>query len=303
MLPQMTPRFQAFIAPADPSRQVWRLALGLVIAIAIYVAVVLLVTGISAGVLREQGQSFPATNPAGHQFITPVDLLILLFSFIGVYAGLWVALKLVHKRAFAGLFGPSPGLALRQAWMATHIVVPLFSLFLLIGIIIAPPTAQIGFFDWLKWMPLALPMLLLQTSAEEIFFRGYLLQQLAARFSSRWIWMVLPSVLFGLGHYDSAELGDNAWLAVADTAIIGIVAADMTARTGTLGPAIAFHFINNFFAMFLMSVEGSMSGLALYTAPYSAADSDTIGTYLVVDIVSNLVLYMIYARMMTRRGL
>ncbi len=163
--------------------------------------------------------------------------------------------------------------------MATHIVVPLFSLFLLIGIIIAPPTAQIGFFDWLKWMPLALPMLLLQTSAEEIFFRGYLLQQLAARFSSRWIWMVLPSVLFGLGHYDSAELGDNAWLAVADTAIIGIVAADMTARTGTLGPAMAFHFINNFFAMFLMSVEGSMSGLALYAAPFDLGGRAMIRRY------------------------
>ena len=35
---------------------------------------------------------------------------------------------------------------------------------------------------WAAWLPLVLPALLVQTAAEEIAFRGYLMQGLAARF-------------------------------------------------------------------------------------------------------------------------
>jgi DNA-directed RNA polymerase subunit RPC12/RpoP len=39
---------------------------------------------------------------------------------------------------------------------------------------------------------------LIQTGAEEVLFRGYLQQQLAARFASPIAWMVLPSAIFAL---------------------------------------------------------------------------------------------------------
>ncbi len=53
---------------------------------------------------------------------------------------------------------------------------------------------------------------LIQTGAEELVFRGYLQQQLAARFASPLIWMVLPALIFGAVHYDPATAGPNVWL-------------------------------------------------------------------------------------------
>jgi hypothetical protein len=68
---------------------------------------------------------------------------------------------------------------------------------------------------WASFLPLALVGVLVQTGAEEVLFRGYLQQQLAARFASPLAWMVLPSVIFALLHYQPELMGENAWLMVA----------------------------------------------------------------------------------------
>ncbi|WP_338153259.1 CPBP family intramembrane glutamic endopeptidase [Pseudophaeobacter leonis] len=65
----------------------------------------------------------------------------------------------------------------------------------------APLVSNLGFWPWLGLLPLSLLAVLVQVSAEEVVFRGYLQQALAARFKSPVIWLVAPSALFGLAHY------------------------------------------------------------------------------------------------------
>lgn len=120
-------------------------------------------------------------------------------------------------------------------------------------------------------MPLALPALLIQTGAEELIFRGYLQSQLAARFRSPVIWMVLPSALFAVLHFDSTA-GANAWAIVGVTFLFGLVAADLTARSGSLGPAIALHMGNNISSVLFVGLPGNLSGLALFLLPVEASD-------------------------------
>ena len=48
----------------------------------------------------------------------------------------------------------------------------------------------------------------------------------------------------------------------------GLAAADLTARSGTLGPAIGFHLVNNALAFLLYGEAGGVdSGLALFLFP------------------------------------
>ena len=124
---------------------------------------------------------------------------------------------------------------------------------------------NLGFGAWLGWLPFALVGLFIQTATEELIFRGYLQQHLAARFRSRWVWMVIPSLLFGLSHYSGPQYGALAWVVVLWTGVFGLAAADLTARTGNLGAAIALHFANNFAAVLLIGMVGNLDGLALYT--------------------------------------
>jgi membrane protease YdiL (CAAX protease family) len=153
---------------------------------------------------------------------------------------------------------------------------------------------------WILLLAPSLIFVLIQTSAEEIVFRGYVQQQLAARFSSPLVWMVLPAVLFALGHYLPDTAGDNALMIAAWAGMFGILMADLTARAGTLGPAIAVHFWNNVSAILIVSLPDDLSGLALYLTPFGMNDTEALRAWLPVDFAMMIVLWLA-ARLAIRR--
>ncbi|MCY4336219.1 MAG: CPBP family intramembrane metalloprotease, partial [Litoreibacter sp.] len=136
--------------------------------------------------------------------------------------------------------------------------------------------------------PLALILLLVQTGSEELLFRGYLMQALAARFRSGWIWFVIPSLLFGAAHFNPEIDPRLNYAFLFAVTLFGFLAADLTRVTGNLGAAMGFHFANNFFALFLVSIEGEMSGLSLYHAAFTMEDVDTILPLVAIDVVTVL---------------
>jgi hypothetical protein len=112
--------------------------------------------------------------------------------------------------------------------------------------------------------------------------------------------MVIPSVLFGLAHYSPGTYGGNAWLVVIWASIFGMIAADLTARSGTLGPTIAVHFVTNVSALLLIAPQGEMSGLALYQYPFTANDESAIRSFLPIDFAVMIVCWLA-ARLALRR--
>jgi hypothetical protein len=123
----------------------------------------------------------------------------------------------------------------------------------------------------MSFLPLALVGVLIQTGAEEVLFRGYMQQQLAARFSSPLMWMILPSAIFAALHYQPEIMGDNTWLMMAAVFVFAVLAADLTAVTGNIGAAWGMHFVNNALAILVVATDGPLSGLALFMAPISPA--------------------------------
>jgi len=164
----------------------------------------------------------------------------------------------------------------------------------------APMVPNLPVLTWLALLPLSLLALLVQTSAEEILFRGYIQQGLAARFRHPLIWLVLPSVLFALGHYLPAEAGENAVLITIWAGVFGLLMADLTARAGTIGPAVAVHFFNNFTALILFSSPTSLNGLALYLLPYEMSDVQALRPWMVVDFAIMIIGWLV-ARLAIRR--
>ena len=118
--------------------------------------------------------------------------------------------------------------------------------------------------EWLAWAPLGVALLLLQTGAEEAVFRGYLLQQLAARFRGAWwAWALIPSVLFGALHFNPLAPG-GAWVIVAVTTLGGFMLAVVTARTGGIAAAWGIHMGVNTMALLIVGPPDYLSGLSLW---------------------------------------
>ena len=153
---------------------------------------------------------------------------------------------------------------------------------------------------WLTALPLALLGVAVQTGAEEVVFRGYMLQQLAARFRHPAIWAGVPALIFGAVHFDPLTSGANAWPVVASALLFGLLAADLTARTGSLGAAWGFHFANNAVALLVVATNGTLTGLALWVTPYRADNADELFWLIPIDMALMLVGWWIIRRLLSR---
>lgn len=227
--------------------------------------------------------SQPGSSPAG--------MVFLLAGFAVWLAAIFAAVALVHRRGPPGLFG-APRQACRDGWRAGRAAALLFvAVSLLLWPFEQEATRNVALPVWLLWLVPALLFLAVQVTAEEVFFRGYLQQQLAARFRSPWLWMVAPSVLFGALHHDPS-LGTMSYGLILATGATGLALADLTARSGTLGPAIALHFVNNVIALLLVSVQDDMAGLALWTVDLDLSDPAVMVPLIALDLMTTLCLWL-----------
>jgi membrane protease YdiL (CAAX protease family) len=270
LAPPRSPRFEAFVAPARARPALWRLLIGSAIAAAAWFGSVLLLF-------------FLFSPAAGGR----AALVLYLLSFAGLAAGTALAARL-HGRSARTLLGPG-GFRPRAFFAGIAVLAVLAGLGALPLLFADAPVRQAPLAVWLAWLPLALPALLVQTAAEELAFRGYLMQALAARFRSALAWWLLPALLFGLLHWDPEQFGRHAWLAAASAGVVGLVLADVTARTGNLSAAIGLHFANNGVALLLVAVSGPASALGLWLHPLDPADPDATLRFLLADLAATLV--------------
>jgi membrane protease YdiL (CAAX protease family) len=304
MLPKMNENFSAFIAPARENPGgllffgatlfvflIW-MALSTAI-LGLYTLVISLTQGIALSAAFLQISSLLAAPN------TPLVMVALLGTFIGTFCAVWLTVVLFRDQSLTALLGPGP--IIRNFCTACIVVSPFLLLSLVLPILGDQASPNLPISQWLLWMGLALPLLLIQVSAEELIFRGFLLQECSTRFQSRWIWLVVPSMLFGMLHFDPTRFGSNSLLIVAATFLFGLIAADVTVRTGNLGAAIGLHFMNNLMAMMLLSLDGTMTGLSLYVTTDHVSDAVAVRRLLLYDFASIAALYGIYLAVMRWR--
>ena len=201
---------------------------------------------------------------------TPFAVIQQLLTF-GIFAAALTALvRKLHGRGFWSMVGP-------PIETVANIKTVGWAVFLLLLVqTFLPPWLDLStvaevrpILPWLMWIPITIAALVVQTGMEELYFRGYLQQQLAALSDKRWIWMGVPSFLFGIGHYMNAYGPADGVLYVIWATALGLACADLTARTGNIGAAIGLHIANNLFAFVVSGVQGwPSSGLALLLFPY-----------------------------------
>ena len=262
----LPPAFAAFVAPARVAPALWRLALGVVLAGAAWTGATLL--------LALAGAAAGAGPRAG--------LVLALLGFGGLMAGVWLAARLLHQRRPARLLGPG-GFRWRQAAVAAAVVTAAGLVAWVPLALIVAPQRQLGVAEWAAWLPLAVPAILVQASAEELAFRGYLMPQLAARFRDPLVWGLGPALVFGLMHWDPAM---PAWTTILPATASGLVLADVTVRTGNLSAAIGLHVANNLLALLVLAPATPLGHLGLWSW---ARSPGTEGWVAALDIATTLV--------------
>lgn len=168
----------------------------------------------------------------------------------------WVLMSGVHQVRPRWLSSVQPRIRWRYLLSCLLIAVLVLNGVLLLSTLVdGEPlrfSLQAGFWGFLVVIVLTSP---LQAIAEEVFFRGYLLQALGSLVARPWFGVVVSAVVFALLH----GLQNPALFAAR--LAFGLLAGVLVWRTGGLEAGIAIHIVNNVFAYAIAGVTSSVATL------------------------------------------
>ncbi|WP_256752082.1 type II CAAX endopeptidase family protein [Mesorhizobium sp. Mes31] len=244
-----------------------RLLLGTAIVILFWAATTVAVLFAAAYVFFTWQAAAPPSGMQGF-LASPMGILTALASFTGIWIGLWIAMRWVHGEPLSALFGVG-GRVSRSGFLKGLVAVLITSLVSEILLYMLQPEIARGTISLSSWLLFLVPtvaLTLLQTSSEEMLFRGYLLRGLANRFKSPVVWALLPGLLFTSLHWSpSSTVAINACV-LASIAAFALLLTLVVHATGNLGAAFGAHLGNNLTGFLLISHQESYNSFALFNA-------------------------------------
>ena len=279
---------ERLVAPARDKSDILRLIFGLLTITFLYITMFMLGGHVVSVIMGDAWAQAVVTSPG---LTSPGQMLTILGSFGFMIIAVCSVVVLLHHRSPMTLLGGFR-LPTAQFFQAMRNLLPYMALLVTFAFVTEDLQPNLTLELWLSLLPFTLLFLLVQVSAEELVFRGYLQSQLAALGLHKSIWVLLPAVLFGLLHYDPIIMGSAAPWIVLWAICFGVLAADLTARSGTLGPTVAFHFTVNFLSIGVIGISDYLGGLNLYSYPFSITDTANLITYLPLDTIGMLLAYL-----------
>ncbi len=264
----------AFLRYVERAREgrtgLWRLAVGIVLIVVLWAASTLIAffAGVFMGGFVVEGGTGDPWAVVNAFFVSPPGVATALATFVGLAGGVLLVVKLVHRRPSGSVLGASGRLSWRdlsRGFAASLIATGLAE----IASAFMDPSfhrSEIGIGAWLLWVvPLTL-FLFVQVAAEELAFRGYLLQSLAARFRSPLVWALLPILLFTALHWDAQSAPAIKAAILVSIAAFAVTATILVVRTGNLGAGLGVHLGLNMFGILFVSHMSWLSGAALFAS-------------------------------------
>lgn len=200
---------------------------------------------------------------------TTLPYLALNFTLLMLLVGVLLAVRFIHQRPLPTLLADGRAFNWQMLWNAAIWYALLMLLLTLVDVALHPEGFRFTF-EWQAFMlflPLALLITPLQAAAEELLFRGYLMQWLGLLGMHPLVPMVVSSLLFMLVHFANPEMQEHAYLVPLLYFALGMFLAILTVKSQGLELAIGVHAANNLFTVLVMNYEGSaLPSPSLFTA-------------------------------------
>ena len=190
-----------------------------------------------------------------------LQLSTLLSTFIFGLLMLLFVVKVVHKRSIKSLITPYRNFSYSRFFHG-------FAAFFISTMIVAVVGYIFGDRRGIEFtfnpnsffilLLIACTLLLIQTSFEELFIRGYLLQFLGLKIKNFWSLIITTTAIFTILHLANPEVkAYGVWLIIAAYILPGLFFAAIALWDNRLELSLAAHFANNFFVLLIVSPEVS----------------------------------------------
>jgi uncharacterized protein len=291
--------------------QRWRYLVGSLLALFVFVVVGNLVSwGLLAAYLQSDGNPetrlLPAPAPGESPILGLSPIALYLFFNLGfpfLWLGLYLALRFLHGRSLLTLITPAARISWRRIAQGFGVFFMLKVLEILVSYAIAPEDFTWSFDprSFFIFLPLVLLVTPVQTSAEELLCRGYLLQCMGSH-CGKWAGIVLSSILFMALHSLNPEVtGQDGREAVASVFLyyfmVGAFLAWLTVKDRTLELALGVHAAHNAATLLLVtSPESALPSPAIFSIREIAANFNQLFYAALWFLIFALVIFKLLKR-------
>ncbi|MBK8515841.1 MAG: CPBP family intramembrane metalloprotease [Saprospiraceae bacterium] len=246
----------------------WRYLLGIIIIFAgyllgqvlMYAVVIFNAEDYNSGILAlqnfEESMDFTALHLSKN---TVFFLLISMFIF--ALGALFLVVRFLHDKEIKKFITPFERINISKIIFGFTLW---FGISLGLELINYVSDPQNYLFSWnpqgfLPLLLISIFLLPIQTSFEELFFRGYIMQGLSFLFKNKWVPILLSSILFGLVHGTNPEVAKYGfWTMQIYYVLAGLFLAIITVMDDGLELALGVHAATNIFGATLFTYEGSV---------------------------------------------
>ena len=222
-------------------------------------------------------------------------LFWLMFPFVLVFITFLLALKYIHKRSIKSIFTGRPSFDWKRTLISFFLIVAVLSVTTFFEIFYSN-SYQLNF-DVSKFLVLLIIAILIipiQTTIEEVIFRGYLMQGLKMKIGSNKHAVILSGIMFGMMHLGNPEIeaiGNHVIIYyIASGVFLGLLAI----YDNGLELSIGYHAANNIFTALMVSNNWQVfqtNAVFVNTAPSEIGWID-----LVISLAIFPILFLIYKK-------
>jgi len=215
-----------------------------------------------------------------------VGLILMLVPFILCFFSMIFIIKIIHLRPFLSLLNGRSKFSWSKLSFAVIIMFVLLVLAELVLYALNPSNYELNF-NLKLFIPLVLISIFLlpiQTSFEEIFIRGYLMQGIGLLTKYKWIPLIITSVIFGLLHFMNPEVREfGFWITYPYYFGFGLFMGIILILDDGLEIPLGIHAIVNIY------------GATLVTFPSSTMQTPAVFKMKIYDPELMLILFVVIA--------
>ncbi|HEY5787650.1 MAG TPA: CPBP family intramembrane glutamic endopeptidase [Microlunatus sp.] len=242
-----------------PSYVWWRSLLGVLCGLSLYLLMTAVVTQVVLGVswgAGGAGEAYAAFARRALAFEIPAGMIAANLGIATLIPICWVLMAIVHQVRPRWLSSVQPRIRWRYLLICAGVALVVLNGVTLVPLAVGdslPAVAtQPGFWGFLVVIVLTAP---LQAAAEEIFFRGYLMQALGSLVAHAAFGVVVSALIFALMH------GVQNPALFLNRLGFGLLAGVLVWRTGGLEAGIGAHVVNNICAYVIAGLTSSIAAV------------------------------------------
>lgn len=277
-----------------PTNAFWLYILG-----ALLLGIVVLIGNIPFGIalVSEGGLEVSQLSMAEQMQVLPANttLFLLLLPFALVFGAIFLVNKGLHKLTTRELITSRDKVDWSRIGFGFLSVVALSAIMLVFTYFYDPESIQWNFKPkaFALLFIISILMVPMQTSAEELFFRGYLMQGLGRIFPKRIIPFIITSTLFGLLHFANPEVDKLGEIIMISYLATGFFLGAITLVDEGLELALGFHAGNNLFLSLFLTSDWTVFQT---DSVFLDVSEPNVNMYAFAPLVLYSVLFIVYAR-------